>query len=45
MIKKPDYEFEMSNKIKSDKPAISLIIKKVRVINSSLDEIVEWKEP
>ena len=31
--KKMDYEYEMKNKIKSDKPSIPIIIKKVRVIN------------
>ena len=32
--KKSDYEFEMRNKIKSDKPAISLIINKIRVVTA-----------
>ncbi len=33
--RKTDYEFEMRNKIKSDKPALPLIIEKVRVIKKS----------
>ncbi len=31
--KKMDYEYEMKNKIKSDKPSIPIIIEKVRVVN------------
>ena len=31
---KANYEYEMKNKIKSDKPALPLIINKVRVVNS-----------
>ena len=35
--KKVDYEYDMKNKIKSDKPSIPLIIKKIRVIESNID--------
>ena len=31
--KKMDYEYEMKNKIKSDKPSIPIIIEKIRVVN------------
>ena len=33
--RKTDYEFEMRNKIKSDKPALALTIEKIRVLNKS----------
>ena len=33
--RKTDYEFEMRNKIKSDKPALVLTIEKIRVLNKS----------
>ena len=35
--KKMDYEYEMKNKIKSDKPSIPIIIEKVRVVNENTD--------
>tara|TARA_B100000902_G_scaffold393814_1_gene448813 strand:- start:176 stop:1057 length:882 start_codon:yes stop_codon:yes gene_type:complete len=35
--KKMDYEYEMKNKIKSDKPSIPIIIEKVRVVNEGTD--------
>ena len=33
--KKSDYEYEMRNKIKSDKPTLDLTIEKIRVLNKS----------
>ena len=36
-MRKTDYEYDMRNKIKSDKPAIQVIIKKVRVVNSAME--------
>jgi len=36
-IKKTDYEYDMRNKIKSDKPAIQVIIEKVRVVNNTME--------
>tara|TARA_B100001250_G_scaffold412405_1_gene443513 strand:+ start:486 stop:1367 length:882 start_codon:yes stop_codon:yes gene_type:complete len=35
--KKMDYEYEMRNKIKSDKPSIPIIIEKVRVVDVGAD--------
>ena len=40
-MRKTDYEYDMRNKIKSDKPAIQVIIEKVRVVNNTMKN----KEP
>ncbi len=37
--KKTDYEYEMKNKIKSDKPSIPIIIEKVRVVDNIIDKV------
>ncbi len=37
-MKKTDYEYDMRNKIKSDKPAIPVFIEKVRVVNKNVKE-------
>ena len=37
--KKTDYEYEMKNKIKSDKPSIPIIIEKVRVVDNITDKV------
>ena len=36
-MRKTDYEYDMRNKIKSDKPAIQVIIEKVRVVNNTME--------
>jgi hypothetical protein len=36
-MSKTDYEYNMRNKIKSDKPAIPVIIEKVRVVNNTIE--------
>jgi len=36
-MSKTDYEYDMRNKIKSDKPAIQVVIEKVRVINNTME--------
>ena len=36
-MRKTDYEYDMRNKIKSDKPAIPVIIEKVRVVNNTME--------
>lgn len=38
-MRKTDYEFDMRNKIKSDKPAIPVFIEKVRVVKNNTDKI------
>jgi peptidyl-prolyl cis-trans isomerase B (cyclophilin B) len=36
-MSKTDYEYNMRNKIKSDKPAIPVIMEKVRVVNNTIE--------
>ena len=36
-MRKTDYEYDMRNKIKSDKPAIQVIIEKVRVVKNTME--------
>ena len=36
-MRKTVYEYDMRNKIKSDKPAIQVIIEKVRVVNNIME--------
>ena len=36
-MRKTDYEYDMRNKIKSDKPTIQVIIKKIRVVNNTME--------
>jgi len=36
-MRKTDYEYDMRSKIKSDKPAIQVIIEKVRVVNNTME--------